>query len=359
MRVAVVHEWISSRAGSEQVFEALAKIWPDADLFSLSAEPGVHLDFGGRPLTTTWLDHPALRSRRAVALPLMPLAWRALGRRAYDLCITSHHAFAATNQLASGGRHLAYVHSPVRYVWSPDIDARGAASWQMPARAVLKRVDRRAAQNLTGVAANSREVADRIRRFWGLEADVIHPPVDTDWFSTRVGAEPRLDLPDKYLLSLGRWIPYKKHDMAIAIAEKAGLPLVIAGGGPEEMALRARASSAGIPVFFFDHPPRETVAELLRRAQALLFPAREDFGMVPVEAMASGTPVIASGEGGVVETVLDGETGFLVDGGRPDAFAAAIGRLSQIDPRACIERASDFSPRVFTTAVTSWVDKHS
>jgi glycosyltransferase involved in cell wall biosynthesis len=355
VRVAVVHEWVSSRAGSEQVFEALAGLWPDADLFALSADPDVPLQLGGRSVTTTWLDRPGLRNRRGLTAPLMPVAWRALGRQDYDLCITSHHAFAMSNQLAAGGRHVAYVHSPARYVWSPEIDARGASPWTAPARAALKRVDRRAAQELTAVAANSREVADRIRRFWGREAVVIHPPVDTDWFTAQRGEPDRLELPDQFLLSLGRWIPYKSHDLAIAIADHAGLPLVIAGGGPEEASLRARAAAARVPVTFLRRPPREAVAELLRRAAALLFPTREDFGMVPVEAMASGTPVIAGRIGGVTETVLDGETGFLVDGDGPEAYAEAVGRLPELDPEACVRRAQSFSPRVFVEAFTGWV----
>ena len=363
-RTAVVHEWVAARAGAEQVFEALAGAWPGADLYALSRAPGVPLELGGRPLGTTALDHPLTRDRRAATLPLMPLAWRALGRgrahEGYDLVVTSHHAFAAANRLARpGGVHLAYVHTPARYVWSPELDGRGASPLLVPARRLLAGVDRRAAARLTAVAANSREVAARVERFWGREATVVHPPVDVDRFAPAAGDRDLLDLPAGYLLALGRFVPYKNHALVVDVAERLRRPAVLAGAGPLAPALRERAATASVPVAVVEGPGDEQVRELLRRASALVFPTFEDFGLVPVEAMASGTPVVALARGGAAETVLDGVTGALVADHHPHAYAEAVARAEACSPARCTRRARGFGPQRFREELTAWAGRHA
>src|SRR4051794_3257667 len=213
---AVVHEWVAARAGSEHVFEALAATLPEADLYALSVEPGTALDLGGRTVETSFLDTNALRGRRALTLPVMPLAWRTIGRRRYDMVVTSHHAFAASNRLVRpDGLHLVYVHTPARYIWSPEVDQRGATPLLGPVRALLRHIDWRAMQRPTSLAANSREVAGRIHRYWGREAQVIHPPVDVRFFGR--AREAVMDLPDDYLLTVGRFIPYKNHEFTLRL----------------------------------------------------------------------------------------------------------------------------------------------
>ncbi|NAZ86379.1 glycosyltransferase [Kineococcus indalonis] len=359
-RTAVVHEWVAARAGAEQVFEALAATWPEADLYALSRAPGVPLELGGRTVRTTALDHPLTRDRRAATLPLMPLAWRALGRgQGYDLVVTSHHAFATANRLVRpGGAHLAYVHSPARYVWSPELDGRGASPLLAPARRLLAGVDRRAAARLTAVAANSAEVARRVERFWGREATVVHPPVDVERFAGPAGPD-LLDLPEGYLLALGRFVPYKNHALVVDVAERLRRPAVLAGAGPLAGALRRRAEAASVPVLVLEAPGPAAVGELLRRAGALLFPAVEDFGIVPVEAMAAGTPVVAPDRGGAAETVLDGVTGALVAEQRADAYARAVARAEACSPGACRQRAREFGPDRFRERLTAWVAEHA
>ncbi len=353
----MVHEWVSSRAGSEQVFEQLAGLWPDADLYALSYDPGVSLDLGGRTVHTTLLDRPSLRSRRGLTLPLMPLAWRALGKQDYDLVVTSHHAFAASNRLTVGGTSLAYVHSPARYVWSPEIDGRGAGAALAPARQLLKKYDRSAVRRLTGVAANSAEVADRIRRYWGSDAMVIHPPVDTGYFR-EADTETAIDMPAEFLLGLGRWIPYKNHDVVIRVAERLGMPAVIAGSGPLAEHLRAVAREARVPVSIVEAPSRPVVRQLLRGASAFVFPTHEDFGMIPVEAMAAGTPVVALGRGGALETVIPGVSGQLVDDHAVEAYASGVEMVRGLDPVACSQSAERFSRAVFADRVRTWVGAH-
>ena len=358
-RTALVHEWIAARAGAEQVFEVLAGMWPQADLHALSAAPGVHLELGGRRVRTTALDTAPLRERRALALPLMPLAWRAHAREvqgSYDLVVSSHHAFAAANRLvAPGGAHLAYVHTPARYVWTPELDGRGSSPLLAPARAALRALDRRSAARLTAIAANSREVARRVERCWHREAVVVHPPVDVDALDPALAGPDELELPAGFLLALGRFVPYKNHAVAVEVAERLGRPVVLAGAGPLAGALRERAATARVPVHVLEAPPPAHVRELLRRASVLLFPTVEDFGIVPVEAMASGTPVVAPARGGTADTVVDGRSGALVEDARPAAYAEAVARAERCAPAACREQARRFDVARFRAEVRAWV----
>lgn len=355
-RVAIVHEWIASRAGSEQVFEELARLWPQADLYALTRDPDVAMDFGGRHVRTTMLDVPTLRNRRNVTLPLMPLAWRALRGGGYDVTISSHHAFAASNSLARHGVRLAYVHSPARYVWSPDIDQRGAHWALAPARRALRTFDLGVARRLDGVSANSTEVAKRIARFWKRDARVIHPPVDTEYFGAE--HEATLELPERFVVGFGRWIPYKNHEMVLRVADMLGVPAVLAGSGPLEADLRRVAADCSVPVIFVRSPSRPVVRELLARAQVLLFPTHEDFGMIPVEAMAAGTPVVAMARGGAQETVLDGVSGRLVGEQRVAAYAEAVREAADCRPADCRQQAARFGRSRFAAEVTGWVHEY-
>jgi glycosyltransferase involved in cell wall biosynthesis len=356
LQMAIVHEWVQARAGSEQVFESIAQLFPDADLWALTVEPGVELDVGGRPIRTTWLDRPGIRDRRNLTLPAMPLAWRTTGPRGkYDVVITSHHAFATQNRLTRpGGRHYAYVHSPARYLWHPDLDPRGRGLPQRVAGPPLRAVDRRRARELHSLAANSREVAARVEEAWDVECRVLHPPVDTEFFVP--GRDETIDVPaaEGFLLGFGRWIAYKNLDRVIEVGVALGLPTVIAGRGPLAQRLRQQAAAAPIPVHVLESPSNAVVRELMRRAGALLFPTVEDFGIVPVEAQSVGTPVVAPRAGGVLETVLDGHTGILVDGMEVSTLAAGVSRALTMDPARCTEHAQLFSRAAFARGVAEW-----
>ncbi|MDG4765959.1 glycosyltransferase [Solwaraspora sp. WMMD406] len=351
-RVALVHEWVGATGGSEQVFRHIAAALPHADRFVLWKDPDV-TDAG---LRESWLARTPLRHSKTLALPVMPLVWRTLTRRRYDVVVSSSHAFAHTVRLGAAGhtRHLSYVHSPARYVWSPDFDGRGSGPLLALPRRALRTADVRLSRHVDSYAANSHEVRARIRRFWRRDAVVIHPPVDVDYFA----AAPPADTGQSrdYLLGVGRWIPYKRFDLIISIAAAAGLPVIIAGSGPEEHHLRRHADRVGARVTFEVRPDRERLRQLYWGARALLFPVHEDFGIIPVEAQACGTPVLGLARGGLLETVVDTETGFLVDSTGPEDYLPALHRIGQLDQGRIQAHAKAFSAAEFTAKLGAWID---
>jgi glycosyltransferase involved in cell wall biosynthesis len=354
-RLAIAHEWLAERAGSEKTFEAMAEAFPEADLFALTREPSVPFEFGGRHVETTLLDRSALlRRRRDLTLPLMPLVW-ALVRPAatYDRVLTSSHACVKAFPPARSAEHFCYVHAPMRYAWGRDIDPRAharrwAAAWGLEA---LRRWDRRANATVDHFAANSTAVRDRIRRFYGRDARVIFPPVDTEFFT------PSDERPRRGALAVSRFVPYKRLDLAIEACARAGLPVTIAGSGSQEPALRARAQRVGIHVRFELSPSDVRLRELYRSSEVLVFPANEDFGLVPVEAQGCGTPVLGVNRGGARDTVIHRETGFLAAGQDADLLAAGLRELlsAGIDSRACRSNAERFGRARFQRELRAWI----
>jgi glycosyltransferase involved in cell wall biosynthesis len=339
---------VDAYAGSEQVFEALAEIFPTADLYALSCKPAVQLDVGGRSIRTTFLDSRQLRDHRSATLPLMPLAWSRLGSGNYDLVITSHHAFAHANRLARpGGAHIAYVHSPARYIWTPDLDARGASKLLGAARRYLKSVDLRATRGVDEYLANSTAVAQRVAKFWHRRAQVITPPVRVEYFAATAESPRTLD----YVLGFGRWIPYKNLCRVIEAADKAGVPVKIAGRGPEAPRIRQYARRATVPVDIVESPSDEELRELYRNALCLVFPTVEDFGIIPVEAQSAGCPVVAPAMGGALDTIRDGYSGILTRSIEASEIAEAIMESKALDRGVVAAHTSAFNRARFTASV--------
>jgi glycosyltransferase involved in cell wall biosynthesis len=352
-RVAVAHEWLAARAGSEKTFEAIARALPDADLYALTADPAIPWEVD-RPIATTFLDHRPLRDRRELTLPLMPLAWRWATKERYDLVVTSSHACVKGFRPARMANHLCYTHTPMRYAWLGDVDAR-----RLPRilTGPLRSWDRRAADWVDAFAANSTAVADRIRDFYGREAVVIPPPVDTTWFCPEAGGS-RGDDRGGFVLAVGRFISYKRFDVLVDLARASDLSVVIAGRGPLEPMLRAAAAEL-TNLTVVTGPDDTVLRDLYRRAGVLVFPGNEDFGLVPLEAQACGTPVVALGIGGALDTVSDGLTGILVDDVGPSTLVTAIDRLDRMDQAglaaACRAQAATFDISSFTRRFTDWV----
>lgn len=366
LRVAIVHEWLDQWAGSEQTFRELARVFPDADLYALTAKPELRRVVG-REVRTTLLDTPLLRSRRAMTLPLMPVAWRYASRQRYDLVISSTHAFARSFGPGRDALHLTYCHSPMRYVWFPEVDPRGT---RVPAaaRSLVRRLDLGTVGWADGWAANSETTASRIRGVYGVDSVVIPPPVDLTGTSADAAgsdAAPQVGegspmvsgLPEGYVISVGRFVEYKRHDLSIAAAAAAGVPIVIAGRGPLERELRTLAADLGAQARFVVSPSTAELRALVAGARALVFPGFEDFGIVPIEAMASGTPVVAYGHGGAGETVRHGVTGLHVPVQEVASFAAAI--VDCLDTSWSLDdleaTAELYSVEAFHRRIRSWV----
>jgi glycosyltransferase involved in cell wall biosynthesis len=349
-RVAVVHEWLTIPGGSEKVVLALLDLFPQAELFTTVYDPAPWPPaITVRRVNTSLLDRvPRARSLYPKLLPLMDLAFRSFDLRSFDLVLSSNHACAKNVRKPPGVHHVCYCHTPMRYAWDPAfLDGEDLG---LPARLVfkalapqLRRRDRAAAQTPGGpgvIVANSTFVADRIWRYWGREAQVIHPPVNVGRFA---GISHR---PEDYYLFLGRLVPYKRADLAVSACALLDQPLKVIGTG---RALEAVRALAGPRTQFLGQVSDDELPELLAGARALLFPGEEDFGMVPVEAQAAGLPVIAYGSGGVRDSVIDGVTGVLFDEQTVAGLCVAIERFDRLRPRdADLRRqAAQFAPERF------------
>ncbi|QEV99023.1 glycosyltransferase family 4 protein [Microbacterium caowuchunii] len=357
----LVHEWLSRHGGSENVFEVLSRVFPDAERFCLWNDS----DGRFQDVRQTLLAKTPLRRSKAAAVPFMPLAWRHLPRTDADWVLCSSHLFAHHARfggLARDAPKLVYAHTPARYVWIPELDGRGDRLGARAVSALLKSVDRKRAQEPVAIAANSAFIAQRIARTWERESVVIHPPVDvaayaaapTELTTTR-DRRTLAALPPEFLLGVSRFVPYKRLDRVIEAGRASGLPVVLAGSGPDEPRLRAIAERHSEQIVFVTDPSASVLAELYRRSLALVFPAIEDFGIMPVEAMATGTPVVASAAGGTAETVIDGVTGALVHEWTRAELKVAVEKAISADPEACVTRAFEFDTPVFIDRVADWV----
>ena len=360
-----MHEWLQSAGGSENVFEVMGRAFPDA------ARMCLWNDSDGRftDVEETVLARTPLRRSKALALPLMPLVWRNLpARDRVDWVLCSSHAFAHHARFAGPARDapkLVYAHTPARYVWQPELDGRGDGIAARAMSAVLKPLDRRRAGEATSIAANSRFVAQRIADTWNREAEVIYPPVDIAAFA---GEPQPLDasdqavldrLPEGFLLGVSRFVPYKRLDAVIDAGIAADSPVVLAGAGPDEARLRECARAHPGAVSFVRQPSPPLLHALYRHARALVFASVEDFGIVPVEAMAAGTPVIANAIGGAAESVVDGKTGVHVHDWTPTELRTAVERAATMSAADCTGRARDFDSQVFVDAMRAWVAAHA
>lgn len=348
------HEWLHARHGSEKTFEAMAAALPSAAIHALTLQPSADFGSGGRPVQTTFLDHPLLRSRnRMLQLPLMPLAWRYASRATYDVVVTSSHACAKGFWPARTALHLCYCYTPMRYAWLAEVDQRRRRSTASRAgERALKAWDLRSVAWVDGFAAISTTVASRIEQFYGRPAVVIHPPVETDQFTPGAPGDR-----DGFALAVSRMVPYKRLDLAIRAAHLRRHPLVVAGAGPEEVRLRALAGELSADVRFVISPSDADLRTLYRQAGVVVFPAEEDFGIVPVEAQACGTPVVAFGKGGALDTVVPDQTGVLVPEQTAGSLAAGIEAVlaGGFDAATCRRNAERFSPTRFRDRFLDWV----
>lgn len=352
--VALCHEWLSARHGSEKTFEAMAGAFPSADLYALTWNRASGLSFGGRAVSTTFIDRlRPLRDRRMFQLPLMPLAWRYATRRHHDVVVTSSHACAKGFWPARDALHLCYCYTPMRYLWLSSVDSRRRKSiLTEPFEGRLRSWDLASIRWVDEFAAISNAVSERIRTVYDRPARVVHPPVDTEYFTPGEGIRT-----GGFALAVSRMVPYKRLDLAIRACRRIGHPLVVAGAGPAEGQLRSLAAQLGADVRFVISPDDAQLRDLYRSADALVFPAEEDFGIVPVEAQACGTPVVAIRRGGVLDTVVPEVTGVLVAEADEESLAGGLLRVldSELNPSACRSNAEQFSVQKFQERFLDWV----
>ncbi|MCD2193640.1 glycosyltransferase [Actinomycetospora endophytica] len=360
----LVHEWLAPAGGSEQVFDRIVADFPRADVLCLWDDRGNR--YPDRQVRETWLARTPLRHHKALALPLTPLVWAHQMHGTYDWAVVSTHSFAhhVRFSCAPGMRKILYVHTPARYVWEPELDARGDGALARAASPWLRALDRRRAAEAHTLVANSHFVARRIARTWSREAHVIHPPVEVeriasvrDWRGRLDGPEAAVSdgLPSEFVLGASRFIPYKRLDLVIRAGEAVDLPVVIAGGGPEEEALRAAAAPARVPVHVVVDPSDALLYSLYQRATVFVFPPVEDFGIMPVEAMATGTPAVVNVEGGAPETLAGRPVGAVFDAASPASLREAVETACSRHRATVADHARRFDSRLFDDAMTSTV----
>jgi glycosyltransferase involved in cell wall biosynthesis len=344
-------------SGSEQVAARIATVSRADQVFTFAADPAVAArTFPGHTVTTSRVGRSKLLRRRwKFFLPVMSRWWKRLALDGFDLIITISHATVNSVNARDDAVHLSYCCTPMRYAWfwrSELARVPGVIRpiWPLVA-AWLRATDRKRSRNVTSFIAVSEEVRTRIRDCYQRESVVIYPPVDTDFFTMDddVSREP-------YYLYAGRLVGYKRPDVAVRAAGLAGVPLVVAGEGPESRSLEG---IAGDNVRFTGAVTSEELRTLYRRATALVFPGFEDFGMVMVEAQACGTPVIAFDGGGVREAVRDGETGTLYADPTPEGLADALASFDprRFDPPTIRQHAERFSIERFDSALRSVLDE--
>ncbi len=367
MKVAVVHEWFVTYAGSEKVVEQILKIYPDADVFAvvdfLRDEDRGFLQ--GKRATTTFIQRlPGARKRYRSYLPLMPLAVEQLDLSSYDLVVSSSHAVAKGVITGPDQLHVSYVHSPMRYAW--DMQHQYLAESGMErglkggiARAALhylRQWDVRTANGVDAFIANSRFIARRINKVYRREADVIYPPVEVARFALK-------ESKDDFYLTASRMVPYKKMPLIVeAFAKMPDKRLIVIGDGPEFAKVQA---AAGPNVKLLGYQSDQVLVDHMQRAKAFVFAAEEDFGITPVEAQACGTPVIAFGRGGALETVLGEGSGADRTGSffleqTVDAIVEAVrdfdALAEPVSAAACRRNAERFTPEAFRLALKARID---
>ncbi|WP_407358491.1 glycosyltransferase [Microbacterium sp. LTA6] len=360
----LVHEWIEASGGAEQVLEAMARAFPDADIQCLWDDAPQR--FADRRVFETWLARTPLRRHKALALPVTTGVWRRLpSREDYEWMLVSSHLFAHHARMV--GRDVpkfVYAHTPARYIWNPELDERGEKKIVKAVAPLFRRLDRRRAQEATAIAANSAFVQARIAQAWERDAVVIHPPVavdriraQADWRNTVTGDERRAldDLPTPFVLGASRFIPYKRLDLVIRAAERAGLPAVIAGRGPEEAHLRAVAAEARVPVRIVVSPSDAMLYALMQQAGAFVFPPVEDFGIVLVEAQAAGTPVVAGPVGGQIEAIEPGVSGVIAASTDVADLAVAIETALGLPRFDAASATARFREERFADAIRAFV----
>lgn len=349
--MALVHDYLLVMRGAERTFAAIAECWPEAPIYTLLYdERGTEGRFAGRDVRPSYLQRLGVGQRGFRGLlPAFPRAARSLPVSGFDLIVSSSSAFAHAARRGSGARHVCYCHSPFRYAWFES--ERAAAEVPAPLRPALRtalagvrRADRRAARQVTAYLANSAITQQRISRYWQRPSRVVHPPVEVERFAAARPA-PGGD----YFLVVTELVRHKRVELALLAARRAGVEIRVVGTGPDRERLEAGYGGRGSPVRFLGRVGDEELAGLYASARAFVLPSVEEFGIAAVEAQAAGRPVVAVAAGGALETVVDGETGVLVEPDDAEQLARAMREteFDRFEPARIVANANRFSKRAF------------
>jgi glycosyltransferase involved in cell wall biosynthesis len=359
-RVALVHDFLLDLRGAERVFVEMCALWPDAPIFTaVYDEEGTEGRFAHREVHSSFLQRlrPSARTFRAL-LPLYPAAVESFDLSGFDLVVSSSSAWAHAALPGEGTRHVSYCHNPFRYAWN-DRDRTLAARRDPVSRAVLRSLFHRwrqwdwiAAQRVDGYIANSATTQRRIQAYFGRDSRVVHPPVETERFDPSAAIQGQ---PGSHYLVLSELMTHKRIDVAIEAFNRLRLPLIVAGDGPDSRRLRALA---GPTIRFVGRVSDAGVARLLESSSALVVTAVEEFGIAAVEAQAAGRPAMSVAVGGALETVVDGVTGRLWQGGAADLADAVRGfDLESVDPAECVRNAARFDRATFHRELPREIDR--
>jgi glycosyltransferase involved in cell wall biosynthesis len=359
LKVALVHDWLTGEAGAEQVTLSLSRLFPDAPIYTSVRVPERTPSFARLDVRTSFLQRWPLSGRQQLYPHLRPLAFESFDLSGYDVVISSSSAEAKGVIVKPGTLHLCYCHTPTRYYWN-DYHAylermefgllNPFVRRAMPYLTNYLRLwDLAAARRVDQFVANSHEVAARIKKYYGRDSEVINPPVNVGAFTP---AKERGD----YLLSVGRLVPYKRVDLVVEAATRLGLPLKVAGEGPERRRLE---KLAGPSVEFLGRVAQGELPALYAGARAFIFASEEDFGIVPVEALAAGVPVIAYGQGGIKDSVVPGEHGVFFGEQTADSLEEALKNFdpASFDTKKLRARSELFSEAEFQKKVISLLER--
>lgn len=354
MKVALVHDYLNQRGGAERVFAHIARAWPQAPIYTALYDQRVAgSDFPPDRVRRSYLARIPLANRYfRVLAPFYPRAFEAFDFSGFDAIVSSTTSWAKGVRFPSSAIHVCYVNTVSRFAFAYEEYVAGMT--RMPlARPLVDRLvawDRAAAMRPTRLVANSRNVAARIRKYYGRDADVLHCPVDVDRFTIGSGN-------GGYFIVASRLLPYKRIERAIRAASLAGVKLLVVGSGPAEGSLRRLAR--GTTATLLGYVPDARLNELLGSARAAILPGEEDFGLVPLEAAAAGRPTIAYRGGGALETIVEGETGLFFDHPNAESLAAALRTFdaSPYDARRLRAHAERFAPPQFIERLRAIVDR--
>lgn len=344
MKIALVHDWLSNIGGAEQVLLSLSQLFPEAPIFTSVYNQTEISQFKDKKIYTSFIQKlPFGQKKPQLYLSFMPYVFENFDLSEFDLVISDCHACSKGVLTKPETLHICYCHTPIRYIWLPWIDPRLSRNWIKKFISHKLRIwDFQAASRVDRFVANSKTVAERIKKYYRREAKVIYPPVETKHFQPLKS----LNKLGNYYLLVSRLVAYKKIDIVIEAFNKLGLPLKVIGSGPELSRLMKQAKKN---IEFLGPLSKEEVRQYYAAALAFVFPAEEDFGIVPIEAMASGRPVIAYKKGGVTESVLEGVTGEFFEKQQADSIIEVIKAFdpTKYNPLKIRKRAEEFDEKVF------------